>query len=136
MSAVLFSITENYFHYSLLPYLPLSFEPNYIIKIYSYIFFLQNIIITVITRNSQVIKSQWFCCISIFYWNLRHFSLHRIISSQFIIFSIINTQINKNLIIFLAFWNLSSNILSYLSLSSFVSITVLSYSYVSASSEA
>ena len=136
MFTALFSIIERCVHYSSSPYFSFSFDPKCIIQIYSFLLFLQNIIINVITRNDQVTKIHFFLCIHILYCKLCHFYLHRFRSSQFSVFSKINSHIIKNSIIFLAFCNLNGTFISNLLFPSSVSITLLYSSYVSASSAA
>ena len=136
MLSVLFPITKRYVHYSSSPYFLFIFDPNCIIKIYSFMCLLQNIIINIITRNSQATKSHLLRCINIFYWNFCHFCLHRFSISQFSVFSRTNSRIIKNFIIFLSFFNLSGNIFYGFLFTSSVSIKISHSSYVFESSTA
>ena len=58
-----------------------NFDPNYIIQRDSLLFFLQNIIITIITSHVQVVKTRVFLCINSLYWMFSHLYLHSFIST-------------------------------------------------------
>ena len=63
---------------SSLPYF-LKFDLNYIIERDSFLLFLQNIIITIITSYGQFVKTRVSLCINNLYWRFSHISLHRFI---------------------------------------------------------
>ena len=63
---VIFSITERYLHWFLLPYFFFNFDPNYFIQRYNFMFLLQHIIIT-IPSNGQFIKIHFPAWFFIFY---------------------------------------------------------------------
>ena len=105
---VLFSIDEKYLRYFILPYCFVNFEPNYIIQRYNFIFFLQNITITV-TSDGQVIKNNSPACFVNFRLMLCYFIIHSLGSSHFQVSSSKNSVIFNNLFIFLAFTIFISN---------------------------
>ena len=71
-----------------------SFDPNFIIFGYSLFFFIQNIIITIITRNIQFVKRHFLFHINIFIWSLCYFSCHWFRSTQLSVFHHICLQLN------------------------------------------
>ena len=73
--------TVRYLNYSYLIYCFFDFDPKYIIQRYSFLLFLQNNIITIITSYGQFVKTHFFFCINSFYLMFIHISLHRFISA-------------------------------------------------------
>ena len=135
MFIVLYFITVRYLHYSSSTCL-IFFDPKCITQQYSFLLFLPNIIITVITRNCQFIKSHIWFCVDILHCKFCHLSSTVLSNSQFSFSSIINIHITKYFIIPMEFCNIFSISFDTGMVKSSKDITVLSYSSVSASSEA
>ena len=70
----------RYLNYSSLKYFHFKFESRYTIQRDSFLLFLLNIIINIISSYGQVIKMRVFFCINSLYWRFRYLYLHRLIS--------------------------------------------------------
>ena len=69
-------------NYSSFSYFLFIFYPNYIIQRDSLLFFLKNIIVTIISSYDQVVKTYFFICINSFYGRFSHLSLNMFISTS------------------------------------------------------
>ena len=87
MFTVLLFNTVRGLNHSSLSYYVFNFDPNYIIQRYSFLFFLQNIIFTIITCYNQFVKTRVFICIKSFYWSFSLLSLHRFIITALLCFN-------------------------------------------------
>ena len=143
----LFLNNGRYLNYHSLSYFLFNFDSKYIIQRYSFLLFLQKIIITIIIRYDQFFKTRVLCCNKRFCWRFSHLSLHKLISTSLLyinnspVFKI-HLCFNCNIIIYLflinffilsVFINHTSNILWIVFYTSFVLQTGQFSSLVSAS---